>query len=161
MEHAPKRHMRGRKIFPKTSAIRNEKTKRPETFASGPDFFLRKTLPETAMLPAPQKIMLTSLKPAASTRCDFLSAQFHFPPRLRQKRGNAQEGVFQSGGQHLQVSHQTRPPVRVIASPSLHRRPQSTSCFQTRFRRNNERCVNFEGFYAEVNNLLILSELTG
>jgi hypothetical protein len=160
LEHAPKRHSRSRKIFPKTSVIRNQKTKRPETFASGLDFFLRKTLPETAMLPAPQKIMLTALKPAASTRCDFLSAQLHFPPRLRQKRGNAQEGVFQSGGQHLQVPHQTRPPVRGIASPSQHCRLPGARCFQIRFRRNNERCVNFEGFYAEVNNLLILSELT-
>ncbi|MCI1001616.1 hypothetical protein HWD97_16150 [Ochrobactrum sp. C6C9] len=105
MEHAPKRPKRVRKLFLQASKIRNSTTKKPETFAPGPYFILRKILPETAMLPAPQKIMLTALQPAAPTRCDFFSAQFHFPPWLRQKRRNAQEGVFHSGGQHLQVLH--------------------------------------------------------
>ncbi|NNU61343.1 hypothetical protein HKX02_13955 [Ochrobactrum soli] len=105
MEHVSKQPKRVRKIFPRGAKISNRTTKKPETFASGPNFILRKILPETAMLPAPQKIMLTALQPAAPTRCDFFSAQFHFPPWLRQKRGNAQEGVFHSGGQHLQVLH--------------------------------------------------------
>ncbi|ELT48956.1 diacylglycerol kinase [Brucella intermedia M86] len=100
------------------------------------------------MLPAPEKIMLATLDPTAAAGCNFLGIQLHFAPWLLKKGRNTQERILHFSSDQLNYS------LHAKASSSPHAQ------ILPRFRRNNERQVNFVGFREFVNNLLILWELT-
>ncbi|MBN9044708.1 MAG: hypothetical protein J0H18_03450 [Rhizobiales bacterium] len=99
------------------------------------------------MLPAPEKIMLAVLHPAAPARGYLLRAQLHLAPRLCQKYRDAHEGILQTGKDKLHIPHHARSPACPIFFP-LPSSPHSD--------RNDERYINCEAFRAIVNNRLAL-----
>jgi hypothetical protein len=81
------------------------KCKRQETFAPCLQTILGLLVsPETAMLPAPEKIMLATLQPTTAAGCNLFRIQLHFAPRLLQKGRNTQKRILHFRSEQLNGS---------------------------------------------------------
>ncbi|MFD1199597.1 hypothetical protein ACFQ3K_14930 [Brucella gallinifaecis] len=122
--------------------------RKPEAFAPGfRNFFHLSGLPKPAMLPTPEKILLTTLKTVTTALCNFISTQLHIMPGLFQRSHHCLNSTFQASHQRLKyMIHKSLP----IAYPL-----QSHV-----FTATMNDVLIFEGFFSKVNILLILSELT-